>query len=850
MRRIHLWVGGLLWAAILSGCGGGGDSSQPQGGAAATNSPPPAAGAPGGAPGAMAGGPGAGAPNPGQMADMAKMMGGGMMGPPGGGGPPGAAAGGAAAAAAPDLSLISMLQYLPPTLNDACGFDVKSVLADKGNLSGQRLIRQFQPIFSMLARGNIKAEQVEYIWAGCNRKTGDLIIGVRTSGSTDGLLKAFQAGEPQKVGKHKLYLLPNPVAKNAVAVPEGKLLLLGRAETLTAALSGPQPGPVTKGLKAMANPTAFYWIAGDAAGAKKRMEGSAFALLEDYAAEGARMDGYALGIGGAGLDAAAAGGGGGGGPPAGGPPGGFPGGGPPGGGPPGGPPGSNRPQGGMAAGGMAAGMGGPPAGMMPQPGGPQSGGQPAQKADRSRINAVFGLSFQSEGLATTAEARLGELLKKYAPRQGGGGPGGMMGPGGGGAPGGGEAGGAPGAGGAAPPPPPPPPPDLRVSREIHLLEIPESLVPLSIPLKVSRDGKHFAQAGRPQGPPGGPPGGMGPGGMGPGGMGPGGMGPGGMGPGGMGPGGMPGGMPGAPGGAQANADKLIHCAVRRDADAIRLGLSIPNRPDLGVVFIDKAFNDAIQAMGATADYSGLYEGSLLTLRGGYQAMQTSSNAGLKGLRRLDPDMPLWVGFSWMSELLPHLGYSDLYKQFDFGKPWVEPTNLVHAFEVIPAFVNPADPNVQWNGHPYDGVGLTHFAGMAGLEDKRTVVAAELPRTDPRAGIFGYDEVAKLADITDGLPQTIMLIGTGKASAPWIQGGGGTVRGARAPFFDEFHGFSSAGLPAKGVFVLMADGSTRVINADIDPKVFSALCTMRGGEQVELPSTPPAAAGQTAQAGGQ
>ncbi|MFM8288937.1 MAG: DUF1559 domain-containing protein, partial [Planctomycetaceae bacterium] len=497
-------------------------------------------------------------------------------------------------------------------------------------------------------------------------------------------------------------------------------------------------------------------------------------------------------------------------------------------------------------------MGGPPAGMMPQPGGPQSGGQPAQKVDRSRINAVFGLSFQSEGLATTAEARLGELVKKYSPRQGGGGPGGMMGPGGAGAPGTGEGGGAPGPGGAAPPPPPPPPPDIRVSQQIHLLDLPESFSTLTIPVKLSRAGNHFAQAGRPQGPPGGAPGGMGPGGMGP--MGPGGMGPGGMGPmgpGGMGPGGMgPGGMPGTPGGGQANPDKLIQCLVRRDNDAIRLGLSIPNRPDLGVVFIDKAFNDAIQAMGATADSTGLYEGSLLALRAGYNSLLTTSTTGLKGLRRLDPDMPLWVGFSWMSELLPHLGYSDLYKQFDFAKPWVEPTNLVHAFEVIPAFVNPADPNVQWNGHPYDGVGLTHFAGMAGLEDKRTVVAAELPRTDPRAGIFGYDEVAKLADITDGLPQTIMLIGTGKASAPWIQGGGGTVRGARAPYFDEFHGFSSAGLPAKGVFVLMADGSTRVINAEIDPKIFSALCTMRGGEQVELPSAPPAAGGQTAQAGGQ
>ena len=100
-------------------------------------------------------------------------------------------------------------------------------------------------------------------------------------------------------------------------------------------------------------------------------------------------------------------------------------------------------------------------------------------------------------------------------------------------------------------------------------------------------------------------------------------------------------------------------------------------------------------------------------------------------------------------------------------------------------------------------------------------------------MFGYDQIVNVDAIKDGKSQTIMLIGTGKASAPWIQGGGGTVRGARAPYFDKFHGFGSYGVPGNGVYVMMADGSTRILNADIDPEVFKAMCTIQGSEQIDM-----------------
>jgi len=186
----------------------------------------------------------------------------------------------------------------------------------------------------------------------------------------------------------------------------------------------------------------------------------------------------------------------------------------------------------------------------------------------------------------------------------------------------------------------------------------------------------------------------------------------------------------------------------------------------------------------------------------------------------------------MTELLPYLGHKELYTAFDMNKSWLDMQNFPHACTTIPAFLNPADPRSHWQGSRFQGMALTHFAGMSGIEDRPDVVAATLPRTDPRAGIFGYDEVARIRDIADGAGNTIMIVGTGSAAAGWVQGGGATIRGARTPYFDRLTGLGSRGLPNQGTFVLMADGSARMLSSEIDPAVFRALCTIHGAESID------------------
>jgi hypothetical protein len=205
----------------------------------------------------------------------------------------------------------------------------------------------------------------------------------------------------------------------------------------------------------------------------------------------------------------------------------------------------------------------------------------------------------------------------------------------------------------------------------------------------------------------------------------------------------------------------------------------------------------------------------------------------RGVIRVGDAETQYGHYSWMTQLLPFLGHQKEYDKINFNQGLTDGDNLQVGATVIPAFLNPLDDRPKWKGYPLQGLALTHFVGMSGVEDARNVVAATLPRSDPRAGVFGYDEVASPAQITDGTSQTIMVIGSGTMANPWIMGGGGTVRGAREPYFDKVSGFGSRNLPQAGALTIMADGSVRFISANVDPAAFRSMCTIHGSDTVVL-----------------
>jgi hypothetical protein len=242
---------------------------------------------------------------------------------------------------------------------------------------------------------------------------------------------------------------------------------------------------------------------------------------------------------------------------------------------------------------------------------------------------------------------------------------------------------------------------------------------------------------------------------------------------------------------------------------------------------EKSQSNRTKAPAAAGDHS------VVALPGALQTWHGKPGGKLTGIFNAgDTENP--VGhISWMAGLLPHLGYQKEYDRLKLDKDINEKPNMEIATVIIKEFQNPLDPRQRWEGYPFGGLALTHFVGMSGIEDARNVVAAQLPRSDPRAGVFGYAAVAQPSEITDGTSNTVMIVGSGQLANPWILGGGATIRGVREPIFDRASGLGTKGLPAPGTLAVMADGSVRYVPTTVDPKVFRAMCTIHGAEAVDL-----------------
>jgi uncharacterized protein (TIGR03067 family) len=208
--------------------------------------------------------------------------------------------------------------------------------------------------------------------------------------------------------------------------------------------------------------------------------------------------------------------------------------------------------------------------------------------------------------------------------------------------------------------------------------------------------------------------------------------------------------------------------------------------------------------------------------------------------------------SWVAGLLPYFG--DDYKEWklDLDKSWKEGKNLFVAGRIIPSLVSPRTPETGSTVISYPGVhqgtvAATHFVAMAGVGLDAAEFKAGDPATEKKIGMFGYDRIVKKADVKDGMQNTIALIMVpGDHKAPWLAGGGATVRAVSddaedarpiAPFvccvYPDRPGAEKTKWSGKrGTIAIMADFRVRFIPADIPADMFRAMCTIAGGERIE------------------
>lgn len=202
---------------------------------------------------------------------------------------------------------------------------------------------------------------------------------------------------------------------------------------------------------------------------------------------------------------------------------------------------------------------------------------------------------------------------------------------------------------------------------------------------------------------------------------------------------------------------------------------------------------------------------------------------------MNPDLLPEQRLSWCADLAPFT--EQCGPQCDRTRPWDAEENHPPTCQVgiddprrIPCghyrpFNCPANPNRGEN----DVVGFAHYVGVAGIGAEIAYGAKEYPF----AGAFGYDRHVALSDIQDGSSRTMLVIETATANGPWTRGGPSTVRALepdRLPYLGPNGQFSSLHRPHV-THAIFADGSVHALKESIEPRVFEALATIAGHEEV-------------------
>lgn len=177
--------------------------------------------------------------------------------------------------------------------------------------------------------------------------------------------------------------------------------------------------------------------------------------------------------------------------------------------------------------------------------------------------------------------------------------------------------------------------------------------------------------------------------------------------------------------------------------------------------------------------------------------------------------------SWLVTILPFIEQINVSNSIDQEKGWQDEANSIVSELSIPVYLHPSQPVDPSEPPP------THYVGISGWGED----SANLPKSDPRAGIFGYNRKTKLRDITDGTSNTMMVSEAVSGFDSWAAGGPGTVRGFETrPYINGPDGIGSQS--PGGCNVLFADGSVRFISDSIDPETVERLAAMHDGQPIE------------------
>jgi prepilin-type N-terminal cleavage/methylation domain-containing protein len=227
------------------------------------------------------------------------------------------------------------------------------------------------------------------------------------------------------------------------------------------------------------------------------------------------------------------------------------------------------------------------------------------------------------------------------------------------------------------------------------------------------------------------------------------------------------------------------------------------------------------------------------------------------------------GWGWGALILPQLEEQPLYDQLRRDLPCWNPANAVLVSTRLSVFLNPAAPDDNQpmevkgrNGEPLGRFGKSHFVANVGHDEPWGYTTGD--HKTIANGPFYRNSQVRFAKITDGLTKTV-LIGEHAiiSDKTWV----GVVPGAevcptdpsRFPFTecdkaatlvlahsgpapDEVDVIHPPNFPTchvcqmyspyyAGAYVLLGDGSVRLIPPTINVDAWAALCSINGAEEV-------------------
>ncbi|MBX3400932.1 MAG: DUF1559 domain-containing protein [Gemmataceae bacterium] len=215
--------------------------------------------------------------------------------------------------------------------------------------------------------------------------------------------------------------------------------------------------------------------------------------------------------------------------------------------------------------------------------------------------------------------------------------------------------------------------------------------------------------------------------------------------------------------------------------------------------------------------------------------------------------------SWVPEILPFIEQQNIHQRYRYDRAWDHVDNQPATSQSIPILLCPSAPTGRVNTEGSNTYGLADYTAIYDVDPGLISTGLLAPWNGDPKSAMPFDTGGRIADVLDGTSQTLLIAevagrpeiftlgrATGSATRPpawasyngiypinldgWLADGSGPWGPCAVNCSNghEIYSFHSG-----GASILMADGSTRFVRANVDIRAMAAAVTRAGQETLTL-----------------